>query len=428
MIQLIIDNSYSRVTGLNPAQEKELKALLSYTVGSYFSAFGPTKKSMLNKRGEFPTGLLERVKAYLAAFGYAKKDIRIQPNHIAWLAPFDGTGAYESQKLALDQAVIHGSGTISMPTGSGKSRVIGMIADAFNLKTLIIVPSIEIKRQLRQSLVHSKNKLIVVENIDSKALQTFTDFNVLIIDEAHHAAAKTYQKLNKTAWKGIYHRFMLTATPFRNDEEEQLLFEGIAGEVIYRLSYEEAVTSKYIVPIEAYYLDVPKQKCSASGWAGVYSELVVKNTPRNHIIAKLLTSLHSSQKSALCLVKEVKHGKILADLTGLPFCSGADEDSRKYITSFNSGHMKLLIATEGMLGEGIDTKPCEYVIIAGLGKAKSALMQKIGRTVRSYPGKESGKVILFKDTSHKYTLTHFNAQRKVIKDEYKVKITKLEGL
>lgn len=79
MIQLLIDNSYSRVTGLTDAQAAELKALLSYSVGSYFSRFGVTKKSMINKRGEFPSGLLHRVTAYLGKFGYAKKDLRIKP-------------------------------------------------------------------------------------------------------------------------------------------------------------------------------------------------------------------------------------------------------------------------------------------------------------------------------------------------------------
>lgn len=79
MIQLEINNSYSKITGLTALQEKELKTLLSYTVGSYFSRFGPTKKSMLSKRGEFPSGLLPRVEAYLAKFGYAKKDLREKP-------------------------------------------------------------------------------------------------------------------------------------------------------------------------------------------------------------------------------------------------------------------------------------------------------------------------------------------------------------
>jgi hypothetical protein len=79
MIQLTIHNSYSKVSGLSVKQEKELKVLLSYTVGSYFSRFGPTRKSMLSKRGEFPSGHLPRVTKYLGRFGYTKKDLRVKP-------------------------------------------------------------------------------------------------------------------------------------------------------------------------------------------------------------------------------------------------------------------------------------------------------------------------------------------------------------
>lgn len=425
MIQLLVDNSYSRVTGLSVLQTKELRKLLSYTTGSYFTRFGPIQKSMLSKRGEFPTGLLARVTAYLGKFGYARRDLRALP--IVNITPVESNvGHYQSQVDAVLAALARHQGTIAMPTGSGKSRVIRLLAETLGLKTLVVVPSIEIKRQLSELLQYTKG--VIVENIDSKALQTLSDFDCLIIDEAHHVAAKTYQKLNRTVWKGIYYRFFLTATPFRSNEEENLLFEGIAGPCIYRLSYQDAVDKGYIVPIEAYYIDVKKQKTEAEGWAQVYSKLVVKNTPRNHQIATLLTSLHSSKKSTLCLVKEVSHGEKLSELTGLPFCSGKDEDSRKYISRFNKGEISVLIATTGMMGEGIDTKPCEFVVIAGLGRAKSQFMQQVGRCVRTFLDKESGKVILFQDKSHRFLSRHFRAQRDILKEEYGVILGKLEEL
>ena len=99
-------------------------------------------------------------------------------------------------------------------------------------------------------------KNVTIENIDSKALSKPTmQFSVLIIDEGHHSAAKTYHRLNKHAWSEIYYRFFLTATPFRNDSEETLLFEAICGEVIYKLNYIDAISKGYIVPVDAYYLE-----------------------------------------------------------------------------------------------------------------------------------------------------------------------------
>lgn len=424
MIAITLGNSYSNIKGLTPKEEKSLQEALSYIMGgssSHFSRFGPKKKTLLDKKGYFPTGLLGRVQDHLRGLQFECLDTRMKP---AESRRQQGVG-YDWQLEALRQARRVGRGIISAPTGSGKSRVIALIAMHLGLKTLVVVPSLEIRKQLSETLKDLKN--VTVLNIDSKELQTTTnDYNCLIIDEGHHVAAKTYQKLNKTAWTNIYYRFFLTATPFRNDTEETLLFESIAGSLIYQLSYAEAVEKKYIVPVESYYLECSKQETDAFTWAEVYSQLVVNNAPRNVLICGLLARLHSAQKSTLCLVKEVAHGKILAEMTGLHFVSGADDDSRVYIQQFNKGNIKVLMGTTGILGEGIDTKPAEYIVVAGLGKAKSQFMQAIGRGVRTYPGKESAKIVLIKDKSHKFTLRHYTAQVKILKEEYGTKPEKLE--
>lgn len=328
---------------------------------------------------------------------------------------------YLDQIKAINNALRHHRGIISMPTGTGKSYVARLIIKALGLPTLIVVPTIEIKRQM-QHILHDLRH-VRVENIDSRDLSNLKDFKVLIIDEAHHAAAKTYHRLNKYAWNDIYYRFMLTATPFRNDTEETLLFEAICGQVIYKLTYRDAIKNNYIVPIEAYYLEIPKQATDAFTYPEVYSELVVNNEIRNSMIGVLLGRLDAP---TLCLVREVAHGRILSEMTGFPFVSGEDDESRDYIRQFNNGEIRVLIGTTGILGEGIDTKPCEYVVIAGLGKAKSNIMQQIGRSVRTYSGKESAKVIIFKDRSHRFLMNHFNTQKKILIDEYGIKPAKIE--
>jgi superfamily II DNA or RNA helicase len=328
---------------------------------------------------------------------------------------------YPDQINAVNAALKHHRGTISMPTGTGKSLVIRLIIEALGLPTLVVVPTLEIKRQMQYTLSGLKN--VTVENIDSKALSSLTTrFSVLILDEAHHAAAKTYHRLNKHKWNGIYYRFMLSATPYRNDTEETLLFEAICGEVIYKLSYRDAIRRSYIAPVEAYYLEVPKQPTDAFSYREVYDQLVIHNETRNLMIGALLGRL---DKPTLCLVREVIHGKILSEMTGFPFVSGEDDESRDYIRQFNSGEIKTLIGTTGILGEGIDSRPAEYVVVAGLGKAKSAFQQQIGRGVRNYPGKDSAKVIIFRDKSHKYLIRHYNAQKKILFDEYGVIPVKL---
>lgn len=425
MVTVTINNSYSNIAGLNAKQEKLLRDQLSYTVGgssAFYSGYGPRKKSLLDKHGGFPTGLLYRVAAFLTP-GDLIKDLRHLP--ISKLQLFSTWGSpYQWQTDAVKIAGESHRGIISAPTGTGKTAMALMLILRLNVKTLVVVPSLEIKKQFIEAIGALKN--VTVENIDSTTLKTLTDFDCLIIDEAHHVAAKTYQKLNKTAWTKIYYRFFLTATPFRNDTEETLLFESIAGKVIYKLDYITAIKENYIVPVESYYIEIPKQNTDAYSYAQVYKELVVQNILRNEIISKLLFRLSIAGNSTLCLVREVEHGQILSDITGIPFVNGADETSRSYIEQFNNGACKVLIGTTGIMGEGIDTKPCEYVVIAGLGKAKSQFMQQVGRAVRKFPGKESAKVIIIRDTSHKFLLRHFNAQKTILKNEYGVVCQKLE--
>lgn len=430
MVVLTIGNSYSKITGLSPKQEKELRQKLSYMSGSFFGGFGPRKVSLLSKRGEFPTGLLSQVKVFLktAAIAVYIADNRLQAGHEGRLAFKNKVNPYKWQLEALDFAEACHQGTISACTGSGKSLLIALIAQSFNVRTLVVVPTREIKKQLTEAFLALFKDLsnLDIKNIDDPSLFNDGDYGCLIIDECHHTAAKTYHKLNKQVWNGIYYRIALTATPFRNNTEETLLFKSICGEILYTLNYKQAALQGYVVPVEAYYIDTPKLKSDAETYRQVYSELVVGHDVANSMIALTLLRLNAEQKATLCLVREVAHGRLLSDATGLPFVHGDDDESRDYIRQFNAGEIKALIGTTGVLGEGIDSKPAEYVIIAGMGKAKSNFMQQIGRVIRTFPGKESGKVILIRNPSHKYLLRHFREQIKILKEEYNVIPLKLE--
>lgn len=432
MITIEVNNSFSRIKGYTAEQYRQLRKLLSYSTdpsAAYYMGGFTRVKYLLDKQGNFPTGLLNRVVNHLITTASPPRliDLRKVPKSKPNLGSFHpklGFTPYPDQLDAVEKAIMACRMGIQMPTGTGKSVVIDLLIRRLNVRTLVVVPTLELKRQLSATLKHHKN--VVVENIDSNALQGRTHFDCLIIDEVHHAASKTYQRLNKSQWQGIYYRFFLTATYFRNQEHESLIFEGLAGQVGFKLGIQDSVKKGYIVPVEAYYIDMSKRSTDAYTWQQVYSELVVNNEARNELLGRLLRVLNAGKHPTLCLVKEIAHGAILERLTGIPFANGQDDNTRGYIDQFNAGKIKALIGTVGILGEGIDTKPCEYVIIAGLGKAKSSFMQAVGRGVRCYPGKNSAKIILFRDRSHRFTLRHYNAQSKILVEEYGIKPIKLD--
>lgn len=424
MITLEIGNSYCRLTGVRPELFKSIRkefsfqedAQQAYHRGSFRKTF-----YMVDARGSFMTGLLTQVADYLYGAGesFDVRDLRKVPKTSASEISIGDKTPYPTQTAAIIKTSSFHRGILSLPTGSGKSLIIAMIVQSKGVKTLIVVPTVELKSQLTETLsAIVDSSLFVVENIASPRLKTLKGFDMLIVDEAHHSAAKTYRSLNKTVWKDIYFRYYMTATPFRNRDSEQMLFEGIAGDVIYELTYGEAVKYGQIVPVDGFFLEVPKTHTVERMWSKVYQQLVVKNQRRNEIISLMALRLLSSEKSVLIMVKEIEHGKILSELTGIDFMHGGDAETRAYLKEFNLGRIRALIGTYGVLGEGVDTVRAEWVIVAGLGKAKSAFMQQVGRGVRPFPGKDSAKIVLIKDGSHKWTASHFNAQKKILLDEY----------
>lgn len=431
---LEIGNSECRISDVDSAMMSKLKDVLSYTTAPamnfYTKTFSSQKRTLLSKQGMFPTGLLPRLSVYLESINVkpTTKDLRIQPRPIdgyPW-AKFDYE-PYDTQNKAALAAWHHTRGVIVAPTGLGKSTIVALIIKMVQVKTLVIVPNLELKRQLSASLKLAFGTLehIVIENIDSPRLNKLKDFDALIIDEFHHSAAKTYRKLNKTAWSGIFYKFGLTATPFRSQDSENILLESVLSNVIYEIRYQDAVKAGQIVPMEAYYYDLPKQSVKGHTWAQVYNELVVNNKPRNLLIADIMTNLHAGKHSALVLVREIAHGDALVTLTGAPFANGQDESKTDLIDWFNLRKFNVLIGTTGVLGEGVDTKPAEYVVIAGLGKSRNAFCQQIGRGFRVYPGKGSCKIVLFRDPSHRWTKEHFKAQCQILLEQFGVVPTKI---
>ncbi len=435
MITIEVNNSISRITGATVDQLDQLREVTSYlsnSAAAFFSGGRARRNYLINKRGEFSTGLLFKVEEEIIKIpeDYVLKENRVIPKPkrgmFDFKVPFK---PYKAQHEAIYDASERLRGTISMPTGSGKSFTIALLIYERQLKTLIITPNLELKQQLSNTLKELFGSLdnITIENIQSQKLNTLCDYGMLIIDEAHHGASKTYRNLNKKAWNNIAFRYFFTATPFRSNDEEQMLLESIIGTPFYELTYQEALEAGMVCPIEAYYIDVPKTKVDGYTWPQVYNELVTNNERRNHIIAGILDALKQANKKTLCLVKEIKHGENLQELVVSSFANGQDEDTPDLIRLFNKPKsISLLIGTTGVLGEGVDTKLAEYVVIAGLGKSKNAFMQQVGRVMRVAPGKLSGKVILFRDSSHKWTLKHFNAQVKILKEEYRIKPIKLD--
>lgn len=440
MIKLNIGNSLSQIQGLSQREEKALRKILSYDLDYRPSIKGhpPRTRCLIDRRGYFPTGLMPMLDRFLGTVHHSREDTRVVPKVPTSPFPFYlPVTPYVDQENAALACIGSHRGIVSAVTGFGKSVLIGLIINKLSLNTLVVVPTLSLKEQLTDSLrawfgpkVGGTGSQIWVANVDSlpTAQKPYQDYDVLILDEFHRAASKTYQKLNNKAWGGIYYRFGVTATPTRTVKTEEMLLEAILSEIVYEVPYTTAVLSGHIVPVEAYYVDIQSDpmKGDPSNWRAVYSELIVNNEKRNSLIIELINNLQDAKKATLVLVKEVAHGQTLQDATGADFANGGEDNIRPLVKSFCEGKFQSLIGTTGVLGTGVDTRPAEYIILAAGGKSPIELQQNIGRGLRKHPGKDTCKVILFRDISNKYLLRHFKEQTKILKEVYGIKPERLE--
>jgi len=83
---------------------------------------------------------------------------------------------------------------------------------------------------------------------------------------------------------------------------------------------------------------------------------------------------------------------------------------------FKKGKIKCLIGTS-VIGEGVDLPNANVLIMAGGGKARSQVMQNIGRVLRICKGKTFAKIYDFEDRGSEWLSDH-SAQRQDVYSIY----------
>src|SRR5579859_4575235 len=154
-----------------------------------------------------------------------------------------------------------GRGIVVLPTGAGKTVVAFDAIARLGVRTLVVVPTIELLRQWRSGAVQRLTAPeadvgaigggerargpITIITYDSAAMprRKLDGFGLLVFDEAHHLPAQSYRTiLEKTAapW-----RLGLSATLERADGGHEELRELI-GPLVYERDAEELAAQKHI--------------------------------------------------------------------------------------------------------------------------------------------------------------------------------------
>lgn len=223
-----------------------------------------------------------------------------------------------------------------------------------------------------------------------------------------------------------------SATPYRNDGTD-LKMIGVIGDMIYHYPLAQAVRDGWICrPVFFFYPIENNEVIHCQNFMEEYKAYIVNNDSRNALIVKLAKSLAKNKRQTLILVKEIEHGQRLNEMIeGSVFIQGEQSKkglikNKKILADFQNCVFQTLIATS-VVGEGTDTKSADTIINAGGMKAKSDIIQKVGRALRIMEGKPYALIIDFLDNNTKHLSNHsiermkhysgYETEIKVISDE-----------
>lgn len=169
----------------------------------------------------------------------------------------------------LEAFQTHRSALVVMPTGTGKTVLFSHLARRTQGRVMVIAHREELIRQAADKIkavtgetcdiemandradlhMYRRSKVVVasLQSLHHKRLKRFRpdDFELVIIDEAHHAVAKSYRRvLDHFSGSKL---FGVTATPDRSDEKALgLIFECCP----FSYNLTDAIADGYLVPIE----------------------------------------------------------------------------------------------------------------------------------------------------------------------------------
>lgn len=243
-----------------------------------------------------------------------------------------------------------------------------------------------------------------------KTTEDFYDF--IIVDEFHHAAATSYQKLLSYYRPKIL--LGLTATPERMDGKDILEYfdDTIASEM--RLT--EAIDRKLLSPFQYFgvsdTVDLSKLKWSRKGYdirelENVYTlndkrtyDVVVKN------IYKYVTDIDDVKGLGFCV--SIEHAKYMADffntkakIPSIALHGGSDKETRDEAKSrLVNGEIKFIFVVD-LYNEGVDIPEVNTVLFLRPTESLTVFLQQLGRGLRISEGKDCLTVLDFVGQAHK---------------------------
>ena len=307
----------------------------------------------------------------------------------------------------------HRSVMVQMPTGTGKTMVLAELVKQLMMKDegvriLIVAHRRELIEQIKATIKRMKmdSRNITVESIQTISRRIATiEFapSLVVIDEAHHALAKTYKMMWET-WPDA--KFLgLTATPCRlNGKGFTDLFDVLVQSWDIPTFIKEKWLSTYdFVSIKA---DSRTQQLISSlkkrGADGDYQvkemDAVLNKRPSIERLYNCVMEYAHNRKGFVYAIN-INHARSIAEYYQSQGVHAVAIDSHtpvkereRIISSFRSGGLQVLVNVD-IFSEGFDCPDVEFIQLARPTLSLAKYLQMVGRGLRPSKGKKNCMII-----------------------------------
>ncbi len=330
---------------------------------------------------------------------------------------------------------------VSLPTGSGKTVIFSEFPRFFQMKKqlLILAHREELLDQACAKLKRANPDLtvgveqaerkadpncnVIVASIptlgrkDSKRLRNFDPehFFLIVVDEAHHATADTYQRVLE--YFGVFasdtQKLLVgfTATPKRGDGQG---LDEVFEKIVFSRSLPEMIQSRYLSPVAGYRvetdIDLSRVKTRMGDFVTSHLSREVNVQQRNELVVKVYND-HLKGRQTLCFCVDVDHAYCLTEAfnrSGTPAAAVSGEMDRptrsNNLQAFAAGGIRILCNCM-VLTEGFDEPSVAGIILARPTQSTLLYTQMIGRGTRLHPEKDNVTVVDIVDNTRAHGLT-----------------------